>query len=259
MADERVGKASGFAWPGGEQAAVTLRFDDGFESHRTRIAPLLESYGLRGTFYLCPVGTDEQWRQRAEPWKAVIDAGHEIGNHTMRHPAPIALIGEPTSQCYELMSLEEYMADVLEAHRRLEEAFGPRDWTFCYPCYQTWVGIGRNRQSVVPFIAEHFVAACVGAEVSKPFNVPQHCDLHALMSLHAEGLNGRELIAMAKLARELNRWAIFTFHGIDEGHLPVKRQDFEELLAWLRDHNDTIWTAALVDVARHVRDAAGAA
>jgi peptidoglycan/xylan/chitin deacetylase (PgdA/CDA1 family) len=248
---------STFAWPGGQTAAVTLRFDDGFESHRTESAPLLESFGLRGTFYVCPTGTESDWLARAHPWRAVLDAGHEIGNHTMSHPAPVALFGEPGPRCYEQLTLDAYQADVLEAHRRLELAFGPREWSFCYPCYQTWVGVGPHRRSVVPFIAEHFAAACVGGEISKPFNVPEHCDLHALMSVHTEGLRGDELIARVELARKLGRWAILTFHAIDKGHLPVARRDFEQLIGHLRDNADSIWTAPLIDVALHVRSARG--
>ncbi len=242
-----------FDWPDRQAAAVTLKFDDGLESHRSELAPLLESFGLRGTFYLCPAGTREEWLERASRWRPLLDAGHEIGNHTMTHPAPVALIGEPAPHSYEQMTPQVYRDDVLEAHRRLELAFGPRQWSFCYPCYQTWVGVGVNRQSVVPFIARHFAAACTGGEISKPYNLPRHCDLHALMTLHAEGLTGSDLIARVESARRMNRWMILTFHGIDEGHLAVGRNDLEELLAYLGRNRNSIWTAPVINVALHVR------
>ena len=121
-----------FPWPQGQTAAITLRFDDGLESHRTDVAPLVESYGLRGTFYICPAGTEAEWLERARQWQTVLDAGHEIGNHTLAHPVPAALAGEPGPPCYERLTLEAYQADVLEAHRRLELANGPSVWTFFY-------------------------------------------------------------------------------------------------------------------------------
>jgi len=73
------------------------------------------------------------------------------------------------------------------------------------------------------------------------------------MSLHAEGLTGAELIEKAEQARRMGRWAIFTFHAIDEGHLPVARKDLETLLGYLRDNRDALWTAPVIDVALHVR------
>ena len=217
------------------------------------IAPLLTSYDLRGTFYICPAGTDDEWSQRSRLWQLVLDAGHEIGNHTILHPAPIALIGEPSPQCSEMMTPDEFESDVLEARRRLEAAFDRREWTFCYPCYQTWVGTGTNRQSMVPFIAKHFAAACAGGEISKPYNIPGHCDLHALMSVRMEHKTGPQMIEHVEIARRMGYWAVLTFHGIDEGHLAVGRKDFETLLEHLRRNRADVWTAPLIDVARHVR------
>ena len=172
-----------FAWPKEREGAVSLRFDDGMDSHLQRAVPLLESHGLRGTFYICPGGSDDQWDARVVPWKAVLQTGHEVGNHTMRHPIPAALTDRAGPKCYENLSMEHYAADVLGAQERLERTLGRRPWTFCYPCYQTWIGRGPTCRSVVPFVAGHFVAAVAGGEISRPFNDPRSCDLHLLLSL----------------------------------------------------------------------------
>lgn len=241
-----------FKWPGGRQGAVSLRFDDGLDSHIQRAAPLLERHGLRGTFYICPAGSDEQWQARADQWKPVLQAGHEIGNHTISHPIPAALADRPGPNCYENLTLEQYAADVLAAHNRLENAFGRREWTFAYPCYQTWVGRGRQCRSVVPFIAERFLAAVAGGEISKPFNDPRYCDLHLLLSLRADHLTTEDLIRRIEQAISMGRWAILTFHGVEVGHLPVSVQVLDELAAYLAMNRERIWTAPMVEVARFI-------
>ncbi|MDM8007132.1 MAG: polysaccharide deacetylase family protein [Phycisphaerae bacterium] len=242
-----------FQWPSGQQGAVSLRFDDGLDSHIQRAAPLLERHGLRGTFYVCPAGSDDQWLARAAEWKPVLEAGHEIGNHTLSHPIPAALAERPGPNCYENLTLEQYAADVLAAHHRLENAFGRREWTFAYPCYQTWVGRGRQCRSVVPFIAEHFLAAAAGGEISKPFNDPRYCDPHLLLSLRADNLPIEDLIRRVEQAVSMGRWAILIFHGVEEGHLPVSIAVLEELVAYVAAKRERIWVAPVIEVARYIR------
>ena len=236
-----------FAWPEEREGAVSLRFDDGMDSHLQRAVPLLESHGLRGTFYICPGGPDAQWDARAVPWKAVLQTGHEIGNHTMSHPIPAALTDRAGPKCYESLSMERYAADVLGAQARLERTLGRRQWTFCYPCYQTWIGRGRQCRSVVPFIAEHFLAAVAGGEISRPFNDPRSCDMHLLLSLRGDNLPLDDLIRRMEQAVSLGRWAILTFHGIDEGHLPTPVGALDKLAAYLAKNSERIWTAPVID------------
>jgi peptidoglycan-N-acetylglucosamine deacetylase len=242
-----------FRGPAGQQAALTLRFDDGLESHLTTAIPLLNEHRLCATFYLCPSGPLNEWLARAERWRPGLGAGHEIGNHTLSHPVPVALADAPHAHCYEYMTLEQYRDDVLEAQRRLEQAFGRRKYTFCYPCYQTWVGTGRQRQSVVPFIAEHFLAGAAGGEISKPYNHPGHLDLHALMSLRADNLAEPDLFQRIEQATDMGRWLILTFHGVDEGHLPIARDALAKLLSFLDQRRNQLWTAPVAEVAEYLR------
>ncbi len=57
------------------------------------------------------------------------------------------------------MTLADIEADVLEAERRLRLLTGVAERSFAYPCYQDFVGCGPTRQSYVPVIARHLVAA----------------------------------------------------------------------------------------------------
>lgn len=56
---------------------------------------------------------------------------------------------------------------------------------------------------------------------------------------------------LAEQAAQLGRWAVFAFHGINEGSLLVGESDFSELLDFLARRKD-IWTAPLVEIGAYV-------
>lgn len=237
-------------WPEGRQGAVSLTFDDGMRSHLDRAIPLLDEYGLHATFYLNPPrdADESAWRERLALWRAAAARGHEIGNHSLTHPCSqnFSFIGRGL----ESMTLDEIERDVLEAERRLRVGIPEQTVrSFGYPCYQTYVGTGTRRQSYVPVIARHFVAARGKGETA---NDPARCDLHDLWSWPAERMSGAALVGLAERAAGDGRWAVLTFHGIAEGHLPVADVDLRELCAFLARHRDRIWTAPVAVVAQHV-------
>ena len=92
---------------------VLLTFDDGCEDNYELVAPLLESLGLRGLFFVCPgfsglsreasfelmerssallgeTNRDSRWKRMSQQQIVDLDRrGHGIGNHTMTH-VPLA-------------------------------------------------------------------------------------------------------------------------------------------------------------------------
>lgn len=70
---------------------LSLTFDDGLEEHATMVMPLLDSLGLRGTFYLIPRNIDRGKEVRSaktctwEQATLLLEHGHTIGNHTYSH------------------------------------------------------------------------------------------------------------------------------------------------------------------------------
>ncbi|MGQ9553939.1 MAG: polysaccharide deacetylase family protein [Anaerolineae bacterium] len=239
---------SGF-WPDGRLGAISLTFDDGLDSQLAKAVPLLEQHGFRATFYLNPVGI--RWETNLPAWQQVAARGHEIGNHSLSH---ICSRGFRDSDAdlpsLEGMSLEEIEADILAAEERLHAAFPEQPYrSFCYPCYQAYVGEGSKRQSYVPVVAQHFVAGRGRGEVA---NHPCTSDLTYLWSWPGERLSAWELIGLAESCAAQGRWGIFTFHGLGEGHLPIAPYDFEELLRHLARHHERLWTAPVAEVANRV-------
>lgn len=236
-------------WPDGCQAAVSLTFDDGVPSQLQHAVPLLNKYGLGGTFYINP-GAD--YREQFAPWKDVPKAGHEIGNHTVGHPCSLnfAFIRQLCRRGLEEMTLTEIEADILEADRRIRELFPDQEsCSFAYPCCESFVGRGENRQSYVPVVAKHFVA---GRGAGPRPNDPKYCDLSYLWSTQCEYMTGSMLVGLAEQAAALGHWLIFQFHGINDGHLHVAYRDLEELCVFLARQRERIYTAPVATVANLV-------
>src|SRR5689334_12514889 len=69
-------------WPG-KKCAVVLTYDDALNTHLDHVIPLLDSFGLKGTFYLTAYAPA---CKRIDDWRKAAAEGHELGNHTLFHP-----------------------------------------------------------------------------------------------------------------------------------------------------------------------------
>jgi peptidoglycan/xylan/chitin deacetylase (PgdA/CDA1 family) len=237
------------------QGAISLTFDDGTPSHLEIVIPELDRRGMRGTFYLNPRGDEDEaspksWRKALEPWLPAARLGHEMGNHTLNHPCSLN-INIDWAPNLLTMTLVEMEADLLEAQRRLSCMFPWQKATsFAYPCYETSLGRGLSRVSYIPLVARHFIAGRARGEQA---NDPAFCDLHSLSSMNVERQTSAFLIGLAELALAQGRWAILTFHGISEGHLPVSQPDFIEFIDHLARRREQLWIAPVAEIADYTQ------
>jgi len=240
-----------FQWSGGAIAALSLTFDDGMQSQLEVGIPLLNRYGVRATFYVNP---QEDYPAQLAGWRDAFLAGHEIGNHTVRHPCSqnFDWISDTGRASLEGMSWEEMGAEIDEAGRRIAAVIPEQGRvSFAYPCYQPFIGRGAGRRSYVPLVLTHCVA---GRGRGERANDPRYCDLGYLWSWPCERMDGPHLIGLAEQVAAQGRWGIMTFHGIHQGHLAVAEGDLEELCAYLARNRSRIWVAPLAEIARYVAD-----
>lgn len=239
-----------FEWKAGRAAAVSLTFDDGMRSHIDVAAPALEAQGIRGTFYL--MTKDAAVLERFGP---LAEAGHEIGNHSVSHPCSGATSLDSGYRGLESWTLDEMEEELAESDERLRSAYpGTTEFSFAYPCYNTFVGVGEGRRSYVPLVAKRFTAARAGNELSTALNDPHRVDLHCVSTWKCEGMETSELIGIVERSRQNGAWSVLAFHGIGEGHLLVSEGAFLELVAYLGARREEVWTAPFLDVARYVRE-----
>ena len=208
IAGSFAGPASArFAWPGGAQAAVSLTYDDGYDSQLENVAPLLDELGFKATFFL----TVENIDARVADWNALSKRGHEIGNHTLTHPC----------------MLKDFSADrfareqIAPAERYFDTHFGgakPR--SYAYPCGYEGLGRGTNAARVREYIEALSPTFLAARTVNGPPNDPsdvvrQRFFLNAYEPTY--DIDNRELaLRYVRRAIKDGHWAILVFHEVVE-------------------------------------------
>lgn len=241
-----------FAWKDGARGAVSLTFDDGLPSHLHKAIPLLNRFGLPGTFYLIPGGL-VNWQDSVRTFAGALTQGHEIGNHSMSHWCGAGGREEHERNGLEYRTLQEMEIELDESDRRLRAVFPEvKRWSFAYPCYRTDLGRGVNRKSFVPLVAERFAAARGGAELPESVNSPRHGDLHALAAWDCSGRSGSEMVGLVEHVLEENGYGIFVFNGIGEGYSPVGEEAFATLVRHVVRRRDVLWVDTVIRIAEYL-------
>ncbi len=226
-----------------------MSFDDGRPSQWEMAMPLLAEHGLRATFYVPAI--EDRLAAHAGTWRQAAAFGHEVGNHTTHHRCTANYQFRNPQECLEFISLKDIEEDVLGASRKIRETVpGQEGFTFCYPCYQSYVGMGEGRQSYVPIIARNFIAARGWGEMA---NHPELIDLHYLTSKPFYNATSQEMIDEIEKAAQTGRWAILTFHGILKEPGPgTQAMHLQTLCAYLARNKHRIWTDSVYRIAKQI-------
>ena len=240
---------SRFSWPDGRSVALSLSFDDARPSQVDVTFPLLQSYGVKATFYANP----ENVETRRDAWREVAAAGHELGNHTVTHPCSINFAfsrGNPL----ESYSLDRMEQELLDCNRQLQELCGVTPETFAYPCGQTFVGRGAGTQSYVPLIARHFLAG--RGFPSEHHNMPLLCDLAQINGCPFDRLPFEVVREWIETARAEGAWLVLAGHdtGDEDRHQMVRSDTLRALCDYALDPVNGVWLDTVAAVARYVKE-----
>jgi peptidoglycan/xylan/chitin deacetylase (PgdA/CDA1 family) len=180
-----------------------------------------------------------------------VAAGHEIGNHTIRHPcsANFCWSRDNALEDYTLADME---ADILAANDRIKELLGVVPRTFAYPCGQTFVGRGAHCASYVPVVAGRFLAG--RGFHGETHNNPALCDLAQLCGSAADGLSFDELRRLADHAAADGGWLVLCSHevGADGGGQTTGAAVLDRLCEYAADASRGLWVDTVAAVADYV-------
>ena len=243
------GKTQQIRWPEGKMMALSHSFDDARESHPTVGLPLFEELDAQVTFYVVP----NAMRKYEKEWKAIVAAGHELGNHTLVHPCS-GNFPWARDKALENYNLTAMRAELLEASSQIEEMAGVKPTSFAYPCGQTFVGRGSQTKSYVPLIADLFVT---GRDwLNEASNSPVYADLAQLQAISMDGKNFKEDIKpLLKRAANNEDWVVLAGHEIgEEGFQTTRIEMLRQLIAYAKDPQYGIWLAPVGEIAKYVEE-----
>ena len=231
----------------GKKAAVVLTYDDALNVHLDHAIPVLDSLGLKGTFYVSTYS--EAFRNRLNDWKRIARNGHELGNHTIFHPC-IGKESRPwVNKNYDMATYTvERMVDEIKINNTLLEAMdGQKERTFAYTCGDFTV---NGNDFFIDGLKDDLIAArAVRSEMHKIDEI----DLYDMDSYAIIGETAEEMIALVKKAVENESLLIFLFHGVGGEHsMDVSLKAHRKLLEYLKANETEVWTAPLIDVVKNI-------
>lgn len=200
-----ISNDNNFQWPKGKKMGLSLTFDDARFSQADKGIPLLDRYGVKGTFYVIA----KNMQHRLEAWKNAAINGHEIGNHSIYHPCSGNFDWSKESALEDYTLLEMY-TELDSANNVIKKNIGVYPNSFAFPCGQTFVGRGKNTKSYIPIVSELFETGR-GYNNESP-NDPSFCDMSHLMGMNLDGKSFDQIKKTIENAKSSGKWLILVGH-----------------------------------------------
>lgn len=232
----------------GKTCAVVLTYDDGLNVDLTHAIPALDSFGLKGTFYISD--NADQLNKQIPGWRKAAANGHELANHTIWHACEGGAPGrEFVKADYDLRYYTVRRAvDEAKAMNNLLKAIDGKDKrTYAFPCGDTKI----HDTAYINYLQNDFVAAR-GVHGDMP--TVDKANLSDLPCYMINGQSGAELIALVQKAMQNHGLLVFLFHGVGGEHnLNVSLPAHRQLLLFLKAAQKQIWVAPMIDVAEFIK------
>jgi peptidoglycan-N-acetylglucosamine deacetylase len=237
---------SALPWQG-KQCAVVLTYDDAIDQQLDNAVPVLDSLGLKATFYITAFSTSIQ--SRMKEWKQLSVNGHELGNHTLFHPCDG---GPGRSWIKPEYDLRNYSVQRMIDETRMTNVFlqsldGKTRRTFAFTCGDMKIG----DSSFIDPMKKDFAAA---RAVRNQMHRIDEVDLYDLDCYVVNGESSAQLIEWVKKAMETHSLLVILFHGVGGGNaLNVSVQAHREFLVFLKQNEKDIMIAPTITVSDYIR------
>lgn len=232
----------------GKQCAVVLTYDDALNVHLDNAIPCLDSFNIKGTFYL--TGSSPLLASRIVDWRKAAQEGHELGNHTLFHPCDGQLEGRewvsPESDL-STYSVQRAVNEIRVTNTLLHAIDGKAERTFAYPCGDMKIDTVNYYQ----YVKNEFIGA---RGVQSEMQSIREVDLDNIRCYGINEQSGDYMINLVQQAMETNTLLVFLFHGVGGEHsINVSLEAHRQLVNFLYENESLIWVAPMVDVSNYIR------
>jgi len=231
----------------GKSCAVVLTYDDAIDQHLDNAVPILDSLGLKATFYITAFSTSMQ--KRMDEWKKLPAKGYELGNHTLYHPCMGGPGIEWVKPEYDLRTytVQRMIDETRMTNLFLQAMDGKNRRTFAYTCGEMKIG----DSSFIMSMKKDFVAARV---VNNQMHQIKDVDLYQVDCYLVNGETSGQLIGWAKKAMETHSLLVILFHGVGGGNsLNVSLAAHRQFLQYLKQNEQNIMIATMIETADHIK------
>jgi beta-glucosidase len=246
-------KKGDFKWPEGKRMALSLTFDDARLSQADKGIPLLDKYGVKGTFYVSP----GNMLQRLEEWKKAVRNGHDIGNHSLVHPCT-GNFAWSRDKALEDYTIQEMNDELDTASNIISKMLDIQPVSFAFPCGQKFVGRGKMVQSYIPVIASKFETG--RGWLDEGANDPSFCDMSQLTGMELDGKSFEQVKNLIESAKSSGLWLVLAGHEMNEaGSQTSLLNTIEAICKYASDPANGIWLENVHTIAAYVREKRGEA
>jgi hypothetical protein len=225
-------------WSQFKTAAVTYTFDDNCTNQLPVALPMFDKYNFKVTFF-----TVITWSPN---WAGLLKASqnnHEVGSHTMTHPASLATlsIADQTTELGQSQS-------TINANITNSKCI-----TVAYP---------NCNEGDLATIEKYYIA---GRNCAGIINPSKPSDFYGLSSI-ITGATGSvqkaaDLNAKVASAKSSGGWCVFLTHGIDNdgGYSPTVSSEINTHLTYMNTNISDFWIGTFRDVVRYIKERNAAA
>jgi sialate O-acetylesterase len=242
------GQSQANPWKG-KKCAVVITYDDAMVQHLDNAIPVLDSLGLKATFYLSAYYPG--CRERLNDWKKVSGRGHELGNHTLFHPCVGDKEGRQWVQADYKMNnytVKRMVDEVRMTNVFLQALDGKTKRTFAFTCGDMKIG----DTSFIDQMKNDFVAA---RAVRDQMHKIDEIDLYNVDCYVVNNHTADQMIEWVKLAKQTNSLLVILFHGVGGGNaLNVSVPEHSKFLHYLKKDQKDIWIAPMLTVAEYIKN-----
>ncbi len=231
----------------GKKCAVVITYDDAIDQHLDNAAPLLDSLGLKASFYVTAFSNSVQ--KRMNEWKNLGKKGHELGNHTLFHPCVGGKGREWVKPEYDMRTytVQQMIDETRMTNLFLQALDGKTKRTFAYTCGDMKIG----DSSFIDAMKKDFLAA---RAVRNEMHKINEIDLYNVDCYMVNNNSAEEMIGWVKKAVASNSLLVILFHGVGGGNgLDVSLSAHRQFLTYLKQNEKDIFVAPMVEVAAHIK------